>query len=56
MTKITVKEFLALGFTEWKECHWTLASNEEAARIWFKRKGYEGTFYEVPFGYWLPIR
>jgi hypothetical protein len=53
---ITIREFLALGFRRWIEVHWSLASTEQAAREYLKRRGVEpGTLYRVPFGWLMPM-
>jgi len=65
---MTSAEFLSLGFTRWKEIHWTMAQNWEQVEIICKRM-------ELPFenahrmcfptnvkgsdgfyGYWIGIR
>lgn len=53
---MTIPEFLALGFTQWYELHWTLAATKEQAEFWFGKHGLHGEFYKVPYGWWYPIK
>ena len=55
MTTLTVRQFMELGFTHWREIHWSVPHPKLEALAGFQvyAVGYEKKGVVTPFALWL---